>query len=108
MHDFKLSTPESEGISSRTLLRMLRKLDELEYVNGIVILRHGCSILEGWKSPYEREMPHQLFSLSKSFTSCAIGIAQAEARLKISDRLVSFFPEYDSCITDARMRRMTL
>ena len=29
MHDFKLSTPEAEGISSRVLLRMMRKLDEL-------------------------------------------------------------------------------
>ena len=108
MHDFNSSTPEAEGISSKVLLQMMRKLDELEYVNSIVILRHGRSILEGWKSPYEREMPHQLFSLSKSFTSCAIGLAQADGRLKISDRLVSFFPEYGSCITDARMHNVTL
>jgi hypothetical protein len=34
-----------------------------------------------------------LFSLSKSFTSTAIGIAQAEGLLSINDPVISFFPE---------------
>ncbi len=64
--------------------------------------------MECWLPPYEREMPHQLFSLSKSFTSCAVGLVQAEGRLKITDKLVSFFPKYDNCISDPRMRQATL
>ena len=78
MHNFPVATPESVGISSDSLLRIMKKLAELEYLNSIIILRHGKSVLECWLSPYERETPHQLFSLSKSFTSCAIGIVQAE------------------------------
>lgn len=101
-------SPESTGISSRVLLRMLRKLAELEYFNSIAVLRRGCSVLKCWQAPYERETPHQLFSLSKSFTSCAVGLAQAEGRLKITDKLISFFPEYDACITDPRMRDVNL
>jgi len=108
MYEFSLTSPESVGISSRTLLRMMKKLSELEYLNSIVVLRHGYSVLEAWQAPYRRETPHQLFSLSKSFTSCAIGLAQAEGRLKITDKLVSFFPEYANCITDSRMRDATL
>ena len=108
MNFFKTVSPESAGISSEILLRMMRKLNELRYVNSVVVLRHGCSILEAWQEPYRREIPHQLFSLSKSFTSCAIGLAQAEGRLKITDKLISFFPGYDSCITDPRMRKVTL
>ena len=108
MHNFPVATPESVGISSDSLLRIMKKLAELEYLNSIIILRHGKSALECWLSPYERETPHQLFSLSKSFTSCAIGIVQAEGRLNISDKLVSFFPEYTDCITDKRMFDVTL
>ncbi len=108
MNEFCLSSPESAGMSSAILLRMMRRLNDLKYVNSVIVLRHERSVLEAWQEPYRREMPHQLFSLSKSFTSCAVGLAQAEGRLKITDKLVSFFPEYDSCITDPRMRDVTL
>ena len=108
MDSFMSVSPESAGISSGILLRMMRKLNGLEYVNSVIIQRHGRSVLEAWQEPYRRETPHQLFSLSKSFTSCAVGLAQAEGRLKITDRLASFFPEYDGCITDPRMRDVTL
>ena len=108
MNVFLQTPPESAGISSTVLLRMMRELNGLRYVNSVIILRHGRSVLEAWQAPYRRETPHQLFSLSKSFTSCAVGLAQAEGRLKITDKLISFFPEYDSCITDPRMRDATL
>ena len=86
MHSFPVTTPEAEGVSSKALLNMMKKLAELEYLNSIIILRHGHAILESWLAPYERENPHQLFSLSKSFTSMAIGFAQSEGKLKISDK----------------------
>lgn len=108
MNNLPSVLPETVGISSDVLLLVMKKLSELKYVNSIVILRHGRSVLEAWQAPYRRETPHQLFSLSKSFTSCAIGLAQAEGKLKITDRLISFFPEYDDCITDPRMRSVTL
>jgi Beta-lactamase class C and other penicillin binding proteins len=34
-----------------------------------------------------------MYSVSKSFTSTAIGLAVAEGRLKLTDKVVSFFPE---------------
>ena len=108
MNGFPRTSPEAVGIDSRALLRMTERLARLEYLNSIIILRHGRSVLECWLEPYERETPHQLFSLSKSFVSCAIGLAQAEGRLRITDPLVSFFPEYDRCVTDPRMRQSTL
>ena len=37
--------------------------------------------------------PHMLFSLSKSFTSTAVGLAVAEGRLSVDDPVLSFFPE---------------
>lgn len=108
MNNFPHASPESLGIPSPALLAMMRRMGTLEYLNGIVLLRDGRVCLECWLKPYTREMPHQLFSLSKSFTSCAIGLAQAEGRLRISEKLVSFFPEYAADITDPRMREVTL
>ena len=108
MKSFVKAAPESVGIPSQALYKLMQRLSKLEYINSIMLLRHGKLCLEAWMKPYERNMPHQLFSLSKSFTSCAIGIAQGEGLLSIHDKLVKFFPEYLDCITDERMKEVTL
>src|SRR5205085_2375675 len=48
---------------------------------------------EGWWAPYEAEAPHSLYSLSKSFTSTAVGLAIAEGKLSLDDPVLRFFPE---------------
>ncbi|MBS4196025.1 serine hydrolase [Bacillus sp. FJAT-49870] len=59
-----------------------------------MVLRHGQVIAEGTWSPYDEEHPHILNSLSKSFTSTAIGLAIEEGKLSLDDAVISFFPEY--------------
>ena len=100
--------PEEAGIPSSALLKLMQRLSKVEYINSIMILRHGKLCCEAFAAPYERNVPHQLFSLSKSFTSCAIGIAQSEKLLNINDKLLDFFPEYQSVVTDERMFKVTL
>lgn len=106
------STPEAEGLSSRAVEALLKNFCEMgrrgALLHGYVLLRHGKVISEGHWAPCSPAMPHQLFSLSKSFTSSAIGIAQGEGLLTIDDKLVDFFPEYLSDKVTVRMRRVTL
>ena len=88
------ATPESQGISSAGIQTILDEQDAKKYgMHGLMILRHGQVVAEGWWTPYTANEPHMLFSLSKSFTSTAIGLLQAEGRLNIHDKLASFFPE---------------
>jgi hypothetical protein len=58
-----------------------------------MLLRHGQVIAEGWWSPYEAQSPHVLFSLSKSFTSTAVGLVVAEGKLSVDDEVLKFFAE---------------
>ena len=58
-----------------------------------MLVRHGSVVAEGWWSPYAAERPHMLYSLSKSFTSSAVGFAVTEGRLTIDDLVASFFPD---------------
>ncbi len=94
MSSLQFSTPEAEGVSSAALLHFLNKLDAMEYLHGLTIFRHGKIILQGSWAPYDATTPHQLFSLSKSFVSCAIGFAIQEGLLKLTDTLGELFPEY--------------
>jgi CubicO group peptidase (beta-lactamase class C family) len=58
-----------------------------------MLLRHGHVVAEGWWAPYAAQSPHALYSLSKSFTSTAIGLAVAEGKLSVDDPVLKFSPE---------------
>ncbi len=89
------STPEEQGISSRSIVQFIEAFEEThaDAMHSVMIRRHGKIISQGWWAPYAPETPHLLWSLSKSFTSTAIGMAQDEGLLNINDLVISFFPE---------------
>ena len=87
------SAPEAQGIASAAVLAFVNAVEaQIQDLHSFMLLRHGHVVAEGWWSPYGPEDPHMLFSLSKSFTSTAVGLAVAEGRLTVEDRVISFFP----------------
>lgn len=88
------STPEKQGVSSSAILNFLEAIENnnLE-LHSFMLLRHGYVVSEGWWSPYRADFKHMLFSLSKSFTSTAVGLASQEGLLALDDLVISFFPE---------------
>lgn len=62
-------------------------------LHSLMVLRHGRVIAEGYWHPYRADHPQMLFSVSKSFTSTAIGFAVAEGRLTVEDKVSGFFPD---------------
>src|SRR6188508_1325963 len=90
---FPRATPESQGVSSGVILELVEALDKVDAMNSFMLVRHGKVIAEGWWAPYRAEDNHELYSLSKSFTSTAVGLAVAEGKLSIDDEVLKFFPE---------------
>lgn len=92
-HELPRTTPEQQGIASAAILRFVEALDsQIHEPHSFMLLRHGSVVAEGWWSPYAPEHPHMMFSVSKSFTSTAVGLAVAEERFSIDDFVLSFFP----------------
>jgi CubicO group peptidase (beta-lactamase class C family) len=88
------SAPEEQGMPSGAVLAFLEGIEQGPHeFHSFMLLRRGHVIAEGWWSPYGPNLNHTLYSLSKSFTSTAVGLAVAEGRLKVEDRVASFFPE---------------
>lgn len=88
------SNPEAQGVSSAGVLSFVEAADrDLDSLHSFMLVRHGHVVAEGWWSPYESETPHMLYSLSKSFTSTAVGLAVAEGQLSVNDEVLKFFPE---------------
>ena len=88
------STPEAQGISSTAIYAFVDAIaqEQLE-LHSLMLLRHGHVIVEGWWSPYTPDRPHLLYSLSKSFTSTAVGLAVDEGLLTVDDAVLAFFAD---------------
>jgi CubicO group peptidase (beta-lactamase class C family) len=61
-------------------------------LHSFMLLRRGQVAAEAWWAPYAAHSPHMLYSLSKSFTSTAVGFAVSEGLLTVDDPVVGFFP----------------
>jgi CubicO group peptidase (beta-lactamase class C family) len=87
------SIPELEGVSSSGIIDFLNAVDTgRQEIHSFMFLRHGKVIAEGWWNPYGPDYKHLLYSASKTFTATGIGLAVAENRLKLTDKVISFFP----------------
>ncbi len=86
------SRPEQQGLPSQALLSFLDSLEGTDFqVHSFMLLRHGHAIAEAWWRPYDRACRRYLYSLSKSFTSTAVGFAVGEGLLDVEQKVVSFF-----------------
>lgn len=85
--------PEAQGVSSAALVDLLSAFAASKHeLHSLIVRRHGRDVARGWWSPYRHDVPQLLYSLSKSFTSTAVGMAVAEGKLRVTDRVVDFFP----------------
>ncbi|NWL86786.1 serine hydrolase [Paenibacillus sp. 79R4] len=88
------TTPEQLGIAAKQVIAFLDDVGKHKSeLHSFMLLRHGQVAAEDWWAPYAPELPHMLFSLSKSFTSTAIGMAVHEGIITLDDAVVSFFPD---------------
>lgn len=101
------STPAEQGVDARGIDAFLAALDTLPDVetHSLMVVRHGHVVAERWWRPYSPTRAHLLYSLSKSFTSTALGLAVAENLVDLDATVMSYFPEWDRQVTDERSRR---
>ena len=103
-----VSTPAAQGVDASGIDAFLDAVAAAPDIepHSLMILRHGQVVASGWWAPYTAERTHLLYSLSKSFTSTAAGIAAGEGLLSLDAPVISYFPEFAGDITDPRSRAM--
>lgn len=88
------SSPEAQGVSSEGVLAFLRAANsKVDSMHSFMLVRHGYVVAEAWWSPESPDKAHVLWSLSKSFTSTAVGLAVAEGKVKLDEPVLPFFQE---------------
>ncbi|MFW9958533.1 MAG: serine hydrolase domain-containing protein [Candidatus Odinarchaeota archaeon] len=111
------STPEEQGMSSSRLQEMVNHIISSELdVHSVIVIRHGYVVLEEYPNPYQGQSrtmssqgTHYLYSVTKSFSSCLIGMALYQGYIdNTSQDVLSFFPDMTFSNVDERKEQMTL
>lgn len=107
--DLIFATPEEEGISSEILLDGIKTIKRKRLnVHGILIARHGKILLEKYSAPFDENFKHRIYSCSKSYAALAVGKLVGDGYVKVTDKIIKYFPEYDDENTREFMRETTI
>mgnify|MGYP000635286003 FL=1 len=90
------SNPAQEGVEAKAVLQLYTLLMSLEKteIHHVVVMRHGKVISELHPAPFRAIDAHTLYSASKTFCSMAVGLCVDDNRLRVTDRVATFFPEF--------------
>lgn len=108
--DLERSTAAAQGVDPVAVTRFVDSLMAVPKtdIHHVMVVRHGKVIAEAHPAPYRAEDAHTLYSCSKTFTSMAVGIAIGENRLRLTDRVATFFPDKLPAEISANLAKMTV
>jgi CubicO group peptidase (beta-lactamase class C family) len=108
--DLPRSPPADQQVDPAAVLAFVDAVeaDPAIELHSLMVVRHGHVVAEGWWAPHTPDRTRLLYSLSKSFTSTALGFALEEGRFGLDDTVVSHLPELKQDITDSGSRSVTL
>ena len=107
--DWRVSTPEEQGLDSDKLAEGLQAMEEQDInIDSLLIIRNGSALLDAYFYPYDGEIVHDLASVTKSVMTTLIGIAADQGKLKLDQSMVSFFPDRTIANLDARKESITV
>lgn len=82
--------------------------EDREDIHSIMILRQGKVVYEKWMGDGSPDKPHALWSVSKTFTSMAVGLSIGDGLLKLDDKLITFFPDLLPAKVSENLKQITV
>lgn len=82
-------------ISSKAIYEFYKELEKFNIENhALIMLKNGETVFENYVYPYSADIPHTLFSVTKSIVSTAVGFAIDEGLLSLDTKITDIFDEY--------------
>lgn len=105
----RAKSPQGAGVSANVVAEFLEtaRKRHLEY-HSLMVIRNGKVGVEWYNEPYGKESAHSLYSVSKSFTSTAIGFAIEEGLISLDTKVIDLFPDYPPRRNDKRFEKLTV
>ena len=77
-------------------------------IHSVMIVKDGKVIFSRWQSEGVDTVPHVLHSVSKTFTATAVGLAIADGKMKLTDKIIDFFPDKLPAEVSDNLKAMTV
>ena len=107
--DWKVSTPEEQGLDPMLVAEMYYNAEKLETIYSLLIIKNDHLVAEKYFNQGSVDQKDRLQSVTKSYTSALVGIALEQGYLSSVDQnMLDFFPEIVDRITDPRKEQITI
>jgi CubicO group peptidase (beta-lactamase class C family) len=103
--DWQTSPPEGQGLDSALILGMLEEIQDKNLgIHSVLIVRHGILVTEVYFPPYQENIKHPLYSVTKSVTSAMVGKAIQDGLIQgVQQHILEFFPEIAKSARDPKL-----
>jgi len=102
----RAETPDSVASAMENFFQRAAA-DSLD-IHSVMIVKDGKVIFSRWQSEGVDTVPHVLHSVSKTFTATAVGLAIADGKLKLTDKIIDFFPDKLPAEVSDNLKAMTV
>ncbi len=104
------ATPESQGISSQKIEKLLWNLNygTHTHMHQLMIVKNGKVITECGFAPYNKDFWHASYSLCKSITGIAIGMLMDEGKLQLEDKVLDILKKTRNFMSFIRQKDLTV
>ena len=102
----RAETPESVAAAMDTFFSQAAS-DSMD-IHSVMIVKDGSVIYSHWQSQGVDTVPHVLHSVSKTFTATAVGLAIADGKLALTDKIVDHFPDKLPVEVSDNLKAMTV
>ncbi len=107
--DWKVSTPEEQGLDPMLVAEAYLEAAELPTLYGLLVIKNDYLIAEACFNEGGLEQKSSRQSVTKSYTSALVGIALDQGCLSsVDQKMVDFFPEFAGRIDDPRKEQITI
>ncbi len=103
------TSPAAEKVNVKGIANFMEAMRKKGHdLHSLMIVRNGNVVYEEWLGDNAANKPHILNSVSKTFAATAVGFAVAENRLKVTDKVIGFFPEYLPATISDNLKALTV
>ncbi|MBQ6702823.1 MAG: serine hydrolase [Clostridia bacterium] len=86
--------PEKVGIRAKEVHKFLYSFEKRKlHLHSLILMKGEDIFLESYWAPFTKETPHRMYSVTKSFVSVAVGLAEEDGLLDINRPIIEYFPE---------------
>ena len=107
--DWKVSTPENEGLDPLLVSELYLDASALETLYSLLVIKNDHLIAEKYFNEGSIDQLSKRASVTKSYVSALLGIALDKGLITgVDEKMIDYFPEAADNLTDARKNQITI